>query len=133
MTFTQRYLSKSTSSHLLQAIMALLKVLSLPPASLCNLLRRHTLGRKKLKQVESEINRLSQNFHPNLLRVLAVKLTGPHGSSNGPDSSRLVVLSEERPRLSLDEVLDDCDNIKENKAIVRTYTADYPAELDSRI
>ncbi|KAF7974176.1 hypothetical protein HWV62_13309 [Athelia sp. TMB] len=71
------------------------------------------LGRKKLKQVENEISHLSKLNHPNLLRILAVKLSLPHGS--GP--AKLVILSEERPRLSLEDLLDDCETLKENRAL----------------
>ena len=78
-------------------------------------------GRKKLKQVEAEINRLSGIVHPNLLRVLAVKLSMPHTDGNNHDSGRLVVLSEERPRLSLEDVLEDSDSLREGKAKVRVH------------
>lgn len=78
-----------------------------------------TEGRKKLKQAEAEINRLSNVVHPNLLRVLAVKLSMPHGDGNSPDSGKLVVLSEERPRLSLEDVLEDSESLREGRAKVR--------------
>jgi eukaryotic translation initiation factor 2-alpha kinase 4 len=69
-----------------------------------------------LKQVEAEINRLSHVSHPNLLRVLAVKLALPYGSGGG--TARLVILSEERPRLSLEDLLEDCESLRENRASV---------------
>lgn len=71
-----------------------------------------------MKQVEAEINRLSNVRHPNLLRVLAVKLSMHQGDANAADSSKLVILTEERPRLSLEDVLEDSDNLKESRAKV---------------
>lgn len=73
-------------------------------------------GRKKLKQVETELNRFSTISHPNLLRVLAVKLTLPHGNSSG--TAKLFILSEERPRLSLEDLLEDCESLREDRASV---------------
>jgi len=70
-------------------------------------------GRKKLKQIESEMLKLINIRHPNLLSVFAVKLMTPH--SNHP---RLVILMEERPSLCLQDVLEDCDTLKEERASV---------------
>ncbi|KAF7299301.1 hypothetical protein MIND_00879100 [Mycena indigotica] len=70
-------------------------------------------GKKKLKQVEADIQKLISICHPNLLRVYAVKLTFPHTSG----SPRLVVLHEAPPALTLRDVLDDCDFIKEERAL----------------
>ena len=53
--------------------------------------------------------------------MLAVKLSLPHG--NGSGSARLVILSEERPRLSLDDLLQDCENLREDRATVRIFTS----------
>ncbi|KAJ6497813.1 kinase-like domain-containing protein [Mycena sanguinolenta] len=69
-------------------------------------------GKKKLKQVEGEIRRLIAICHPNLLRVFAVKLTLPHTSG----SPQLVVLHESVPGLTLRDVLEDCESIKESRA-----------------
>jgi eukaryotic translation initiation factor 2-alpha kinase 4 len=55
------------------------------------------------------------------LRVLAVKLSLPQG--NGSGSARLVILSEERPSLSIEDVLEDCETLRENKASVRIFSA----------
>ncbi|CCM05314.1 uncharacterized protein FIBRA_07528 [Fibroporia radiculosa] len=71
-----------------------------------------TQGRKKLRQLESEIQRLTTVRHPNLLAMLAVKLTTP--SSSG--SPHLVILTEQRPSVTLKDVLDDCDWLREGKA-----------------
>lgn len=89
----------------------------MPFSSTCFVLICYCTGRKKLKQVEAEISRLSTISHPNLLRVLAVKLSLPHGNGAGP--ARLVILSEERPSLSLEDVLEDSECLRENKATVR--------------
>ncbi|TFK38831.1 hypothetical protein BDQ12DRAFT_605427 [Crucibulum laeve] len=69
-------------------------------------------GRKKLKQVEAEIQRLTSIRHPNLLSVFAVKLTLPH--SSGPP--QLMVLSEQGPPLTLQDVLEDCGGLREERA-----------------
>lgn len=71
-----------------------------------------TQGRKKLQTVETEIQRLASIRHQSLLAVLAVKLTTP--SSNG--SLRLVILSEKRPTVTLEDVLEDCDWLREDRA-----------------
>ncbi|KAK7057453.1 kinase-like domain-containing protein [Favolaschia claudopus] len=70
-----------------------------------------TQGKKKLKQVEAEIRRLSAVSHPNLLRVFAVKLSFPHSGS-----PNLVVLHESVPASTLKDVLEDCDCLKESRA-----------------
>ncbi|KAF9218926.1 Serine/threonine-protein kinase [Gyrodon lividus] len=70
-----------------------------------------TQGRKKLGQLEAEIQRLMNVHHPNLLSVFAVKLYFPH---LGPP--RLTILSEQRPALTLQDVLEDCDRLREDRA-----------------
>ncbi|CAL1710511.1 unnamed protein product [Somion occarium] len=69
-------------------------------------------GRKKLKQLESEVQRLVAVQQANLVTVLAVKLVTPH--SSGPP--RLSILSEARPPVTLDDVLEDCDCLREDRA-----------------
>ncbi|KAI6125176.1 kinase-like domain-containing protein [Pisolithus croceorrhizus] len=70
-----------------------------------------TQGKKKLAQLEAEIQRLMKVNHPNLLSVLAVKLSFPHG---GPPL--LTILSEQRPSLTLQDVLEDCYCLREDRA-----------------
>lgn len=69
-------------------------------------------GRKKLKQLESELQRLSALRHNHLVTILAVKLVTPH--SSGPP--RLSILCEGRPRVTLDDVLEDTDCLREERA-----------------
>ncbi|KAI0777469.1 Serine/threonine-protein kinase [Trametes elegans] len=69
-------------------------------------------GLKKLKELESEIQRLITVRHHNLVSVLAVKLTIPRL----PDNPRLVILMEQRPSVTLHDVLDDSDHIREERA-----------------
>ncbi|KAH9846907.1 Serine/threonine-protein kinase [Lenzites betulinus] len=69
-------------------------------------------GLKKLKELEANARRLTTIRHPNLLAVLAVKLTIPRA----PDNPRLVVLTEQRPSVTLYDVLDDTDHIREERA-----------------
>lgn len=72
------------------------------------------IGRKKLKQVETEIQRLITVRHPNVLSVFAVKLSFPHTSS----PPQLTILYEAPPGLNLRDVLQDCDCLKEERAAV---------------
>ncbi|KAJ4467220.1 kinase-like domain-containing protein [Lentinula aciculospora] len=71
-----------------------------------------TQGRKKLKQLETEIQHLTAIRHSNIVRTLAVKLHVPN--SNAP--SRLSILSEPPPALTLQDVLQDCDYLREERA-----------------
>ena len=71
-------------------------------------------GLKKLKQVESELQRLASIRHPNLLAVLAAKLTTPSANS----SPRLLILTEQRPSVTLHDVLEDTDHLREDCAQV---------------
>lgn len=69
-------------------------------------------GRKKLKQLEAEIQRVISVRHDNLLSIYAVKLTTPQ--SSGPP--RLAILMEQRPALTLRDVLEDCEALREERA-----------------
>lgn len=71
-------------------------------------------GRKKLKLLESECQRLIRVRHSNLLAVLAVKLV----LSNTSSPSRLSILRERRPAVTLQDVLEDCDCLREARATV---------------
>jgi hypothetical protein len=51
--------------------------------------------------------------HSNLLSVFAVKLMTSHA-----DYPRLAILTEERPSMCLQDVLEDCDTLKEERASV---------------
>jgi translation initiation factor 2-alpha kinase 4 len=89
------------------------------------------VGKKKLKQIESEISKLVNVRHPNLLCTFAVKLFTPHS-----DYPRLVILSEERPPLRLRDVLEDCDTLKEDRAAVcfrSSFISSFSRSLRSRI
>jgi eukaryotic translation initiation factor 2-alpha kinase 4 len=70
-------------------------------------------GRKKLKQLESELQRLARVRDENLLSVYAVKLA----LSTVDGSSRLVILCDQRPSVSLRDLLADADAIREERAI----------------
>ncbi|CAK5281348.1 unnamed protein product [Mycena citricolor] len=67
-------------------------------------------GKKKLKQVEAEVRRLITLRHPNLLRLFAVKLSFPHAGA-----PKLAVLYEAPPRVTLRDLLEDCDCIREDR------------------
>ncbi|KAA1478685.1 Serine/threonine-protein kinase [Dentipellis sp. KUC8613] len=70
-------------------------------------------GKKKLRQLESEVTRLTTLRHVNLLSVYAVKLTMPHSGSAPP---QLAILMEQRPAVSLKDVLEDCEALREDRA-----------------
>lgn len=74
-------------------------------------------GQKKLKSLEKEIERLTALCHPNLLSVLAVKLTTPSHST----LPRLLILTEQRPSVTLQDVLEDCDWLREERASVYNF------------
>ena len=73
-----------------------------------------TQGRKKLKQVEQEIQKLATVRHPKLITVFAVKLYMPH--SSGPP--QLTVLSEQLPALTLHDVLEESEVLREDRVSV---------------
>lgn len=73
------------------------------------------IGRKKLRQLLAEIQRLIPIRHSNLLAVLGAKLVVPH--SSGP--SKFIILCEGRPRVTLQDVLEDCERLREDRATVR--------------
>ena len=78
-------------------------------------------GRKKLKQLEAEIQRVISVRHDNLLSIYAVKLTTPQ--SSGPP--RLAILMEQRPALTLRDVLEDCEALREERATVSTLLVNF--------
>ena len=69
---------------------------------------------KKLKTVEGDIQRLIRIRHPNLLSLLAVKLTARHFN----EPPQLVILSEQQPTTTLHDILEDCEALREERAIV---------------
>lgn len=72
-------------------------------------------GRKKLKLVQEEAQRLIGIRHGNVIRLYAVKLTLPQ-SSGAP---QLAVLMEQKPQLTLHDLLEDCETLREERASVR--------------
>jgi len=74
-----------------------------------------SIGKKKLKQVEDELKKLMKIQHDNLLSVFAVKLSSAYSEHDYP---RLSILLEQRPSLSLHDVLEDCDFLREDRALV---------------
>ena len=73
-----------------------------------------TQERKKLKQVEQEIQKLTTVQHPKLITIFVVKLYMPH--SSGPP--QLMVLSEQPPALTLHNVLEDGEFLREERVSV---------------
>lgn len=73
------------------------------------------IGKKKLKQVEEELKKVIKIRHDNLLSVFAVKLSSAYSEHDYP---RLSILMEQRPSLSLHDVLEDCDFLREDRALV---------------
>ncbi|KAI9457648.1 kinase-like domain-containing protein [Lactarius psammicola] len=69
-------------------------------------------GRKKLKLVQEEVQRLIGIRHENVANLYAVKLSLPQ-SSGAP---QLAVLMEQRPHFTLDDLLEDCETLREERA-----------------
>lgn len=69
-------------------------------------------GRRKLKTLADELRRLSSVRHTNLLAVLACKLLLP----NTNVAPKLYILHERRPALTLHDVLEDCESLREDRA-----------------
>lgn len=61
-----------------------------------------------------EIQRLIKIDNCNVIRIYAVQLTFP--KSNG--AARLAILSEKKPALTLEDLLQDCVSLRENRASV---------------
>lgn len=78
-------------------------------------LKDNPLGKNKLKQVEEELKKLIKIRHENLLSIFAVKLSSAYSEHDYP---RLSILLEQRPPLSLRDVLEDCDFLREDRALV---------------
>ena len=76
-------------------------------------------GRKKVKLLESEFQQLVKVRHTNLLDVLAVRADMPHANQQ----PRLLILCERRPSVTLQDVLEDCDSLREDRASVRPRCA----------
>lgn len=69
-------------------------------------------GRKKLNAVEAEIKEMVAVRHDNLLPIYAVKLSLP----NSRDPPSLIILMEQSPRVSLQDLLGDSDVLREERA-----------------
>ncbi|PPQ98103.1 hypothetical protein CVT26_003273 [Gymnopilus dilepis] len=93
-------------------------------------------GKRKLVALENEIKQLSAIKHPKLLTIYGVKLNlGSAAAANGDGSSggpgglggsgppQLMVLTEQTPALTLHDVLQDCDSLREDRA------SDYIAQI----
>ncbi|KDR70022.1 hypothetical protein GALMADRAFT_255390 [Galerina marginata CBS 339.88] len=76
-------------------------------------------GKKKLETLETDIRTLSTIRHPKLLTIYAVKLNFPPAG----DPPSLLVLTEQSPPLTLYDVLEDCDSLREDRA------SDYIAQI----
>jgi len=73
--------------------------------------------------VEEELKKLIKIRHNNLLSVFAVKLSSAYSDRDYP---RLSILLEQRPSLSLHDVLEDCDFLREDRALVcRRFPREY--------
>ena len=70
-------------------------------------------GKKKLYQVEQKIKNLISIRHPKLLSVYALKLVFPPNAM-----PVLMVLMEQTPPLTLHDVLEDCESMREDRASV---------------
>ncbi|KAI0320013.1 hypothetical protein OF83DRAFT_1275377 [Amylostereum chailletii] len=69
-------------------------------------------GRKKLKQLETELVKHTKIRNPGVARVYAVKLSLHY--SSGP--ARLAILMEQRPTLTMWDLLEECDVLRHERA-----------------
>ncbi|KAG2093756.1 uncharacterized protein F5147DRAFT_779275 [Suillus discolor] len=70
-----------------------------------------TQGKKKLLAAEAEIQKPINIQHPDLLMTLAVKINFSY--SGAPP--RLTILSQQSPVLTLQDVLEDCERLREDR------------------
>lgn len=80
------------------------------------------LGRKKLHQLDLDLQRLVGIRNENLLCIHAIQMSIPKSHH----ASRLAILSEKRPPSNLSDILSDCDFFREERATVSlaaTFTA----------
>ncbi|KAH8114389.1 kinase-like domain-containing protein [Phellopilus nigrolimitatus] len=68
-------------------------------------------GKKKMDQVANELTRLTGINDDLVLRVFLAQLT----VSKSDESSRLIILMEKRPSLTLYHLLQDCDGLREDR------------------
>jgi translation initiation factor 2-alpha kinase 4 len=73
-----------------------------------------TQGKKKLRSVEAELKRLCRVRDRNVSRIYAVRLLFPVAGA-----PRLSILMEERPTLTLFELLEDSGSLRPERAMVR--------------
>lgn len=74
------------------------------------------LGRKKIDQVVNEFKRLTRLKSNDFIQgVFAVQMTGARSNQ----ACRLAILTEKRPPLTLRDVLQDCDGLREDRVTVR--------------
>lgn len=90
-------------------------------------------GLKKLQILEAELIRLARVRHASLCALLAIKLGVPQATwgsyprlqdldsgrgrnKSGDVSPRLVLLMEGRPRITLEDVMEECERMKEERA-----------------
>lgn len=88
------------------------------PLYLPRFLKDKPIGKNKLKQIEEELKKLIELRHDHLLSVFAVKLSSAYSENGYP---RLSILLEQRPSLSLRDVLEDCDFLREDRAFVCSH------------
>ncbi len=79
-----------------------------------------------MRQVENEIQRLVKISDKNVIRIFAVQLSLPKSS----EPSRLSVLREQKPALSLQDILTDCDTLREERVSVSRYITQQLRNID---
>ncbi|KLO11482.1 hypothetical protein SCHPADRAFT_831061 [Schizopora paradoxa] len=76
-------------------------------------------GEKKLKQVDNELKKLVKITDKNVIKTYAAQLSFPESS----DPLRLLILREQKPALTLHDILTDCDTLREERV------SDYFAQI----
>ena len=81
-------------------------------------------GRWRLTQIEDELKKLLKIENKNVIRTYAAHLT----VSESSDPSRLAILREQKPALTLHDILTDCDTLREDRVSVSVQYMLEPAE-----
>lgn len=77
--------------------------------------RLYLIGRKKIDQLVNEIKRLTKlQSYEHVQRVFAVQVSKP----TSIDSIRIVILMEKRPSMTVKDLLQDCDGLREDRVKV---------------
>ncbi|KAG8905299.1 hypothetical protein FRB99_000272 [Tulasnella sp. 403] len=89
----------------------------IPPLGLCSVLLtsayyNRSQGKKRLREIEAEVQALRTLSHPNLARIYAAEL-----KKNHEDNQTLIVLTDRAAPLTLRDVLEQSETLRPEKAV----------------